>query len=330
MNFQDWLILIGAVILIAIILDGVRRMRQAKRDSLQMSRDMGGTIDSSPLDEDYNPELPAGGARIIGQRTEAHDQKESEGFAEGFSALDADDELAPRVKSRSTLKSELLESNEPASDEAVPEAVKTLSQGEPELISVSADTLVAPTRERVVDSSIRKGRFDKKTESQKEKPVAQSVEDNVTRITRVPSEVLVINVDAKTTKGFAGTDLKRLLEACGLVHGEMSVFHRHEEDDLLSPLQFSVANGVEPGYFDPDSIETINTPRVAFFMSLPGPRDSMRAFDFMLETAQCFARNLDGELRDEHRSAITQQTIEHCRQRIREFERKQLSRSRKV
>lgn len=329
MNFQDWLILIGAVILIAIILDGVRRMRQAKRDSLQMSRDMGGTIDSSPLDEDYNPELPAGGARIIGRRSEEHDHDVSMGFGDGLSALDLNDDLTPRVKSRTAVKPELIERDESEPDEAE-EPTKVVSHGQAESTAVVADALVAPTRERVVDSSIKKGRFEKKTEQQKEKTVAQPTEDNVTRITRAPSEVLVINVDAKTTKGFAGTDLKRLLEACGLVHGEMSIFHRHEEDDLLSPLQFSVANGVEPGYFDPDSIETINTPRVAFFMSLPGPRDSMRAFDFMLETAQCFARNLDGELRDEHRSAITQQTIEHCRQRIREFERKQLSRSRKV
>lgn len=45
----------------------------------------------------------------------------------------------------------------------------------------------------------------------------------------------------------------------------------------------------------------------------------------MLETAQCVVRNLGGELKDERRSVMTPQTIEHCRQRIREFERKQRS-----
>ncbi|MEP3563426.1 MAG: cell division protein ZipA, partial [Marinobacter sp.] len=34
-------------------------------------------------------------------------------------------------------------------------------------------------------------------------------------------------------------------------------------------------------------------------------------------------RNMGGELKDERRSVMTPQTIEHCRQRIREFERKQ-------
>jgi cell division protein ZipA len=51
----------------------------------------------------------------------------------------------------------------------------------------------------------------------------------------------------------------------------------------------------------------------------------MQAFEFMLETAQCVVRNMGGELKDERRSVMTPQTIEHCRQRIREFERKQRS-----
>lgn len=336
MNLRDWLILIGAVILIVIILDGVRRMRQAKRDSLQMSRDMGGNIDSSPLDENYNPELPGGGARIVGQRGDDMEPELSESFSERLSAVDAADAVIDKTAFRSEPTPVVAEMGESIGREMDQSVATAFAQKKATVPAGDADTLVAQSIDRKVTAPARKGRADKKVEPAEDSSTKDnstkdnSTKDNVTKLPRSPSEVLVINVDAKTSKGFAGSDLKRLLEACGLVHGEMSVFHRHEEDDLLSPLQFSVANGVEPGYFDPDSIETISTPRVAFFMSLPGPRDSMRAFDYMLETAQCFARNLDGELRDEHRSAITQQTIEHCRQRIREFERKQLSRNRKA
>lgn len=341
MNLRDWLILIGAVILIVIILDGVRRMRQAKRDSLQMSRDMGGNIDSSPLDENYNPELPGGGARIVGQRGDDMEPELSESFSDRLSAVDVADAVIDEMAFRSDPKPVVAEMGESLGREMDQSVATAFAQKKATVPAVDTDTMVAQSIDRKVAAPARKSRADKKVEpvedyfakdsSAKDNSTKDnSTRDNVTKIARAPSEVLVINVDAKTSKGFAGSDLKRLLEACGLVHGEMSVFHRHEEDDLLSPLQFSVANGVEPGYFDPNSIETISTPRVAFFMSLPGPRDSMRAFDYMLETAQCFARNLDGELRDEHRSAITQQTIEHCRQRIREFERKQLSRNRKA
>ncbi|MEP2592071.1 MAG: cell division protein ZipA, partial [Kangiellaceae bacterium] len=37
-------------------------------------------------------------------------------------------------------------------------------------------------------------------------------------------------------------------------------------------------------------------------------------------------RNLDGELRDERRTLMSEQSIEHCRQRIRDFERRRLMR----
>ena len=65
MNLRDWLIIIGVVIILGIVLDGIRRMRLAKKDSLKMSLEMGGNLENTPIDDDFNPELPAGGARII-------------------------------------------------------------------------------------------------------------------------------------------------------------------------------------------------------------------------------------------------------------------------
>jgi len=138
-------------------------------------------------------------------------------------------------------------------------------------------------------------------------------------------EVVVINVLAKSGQDFQGTALKKLFEACGLEFGDMDIYHRHETLDTNSPVQFSVANAVEPGTFRPEDMTSMTTPGISFFMSMPGPSNAMQAFDFMLETAQCVVKNLGGDLKDERRSVMTQQTIEHCRSRIREFERKQRS-----
>ena len=135
----------------------------------------------------------------------------------------------------------------------------------------------------------------------------------------------MINVLARQGEDFSGSALQKLFEACGLVHGDMKIYHRHEAEDTISPVQFSVANAVEPGTFKPNDVVAMTTPGISFFMSLPGPTNALQAFEFMLETAQCVVRNLGGELKDERRSVMTAQTIEHCRQRIREFERKQRS-----
>lgn len=137
-------------------------------------------------------------------------------------------------------------------------------------------------------------------------------------------EVIVINTFSPEGQTFAGIELLQLVLNCGMRYGDMDIFHRHEEGFDRGRVQFSMANAIEPGTFDLDTMGESNCPGVSFFMGLPGPKDSMKAFDFMLETAQALVRNLGGELRDERRSPMSEQTIAHCRQRIRDFERRRL------
>ncbi len=66
---------------------------------------------------------------------------------------------------------------------------------------------------------------------------------------------------------------------------------------------------------------------MVFFLTLPGPEDMMKAFDYMLETTQAVARNLDGDVLDESRSVLSRQSIEHCRQQILDLERRLLART---
>jgi FtsZ-interacting cell division protein ZipA len=50
----------------------------------------------------------------------------------------------------------------------------------------------------------------------------------------------------------------------------------------------------------------------------------MDAFECMLATAETVAKNLGGEMLDEDRSVMRNQTAEHYRQRVRDFEMKNL------
>lgn len=139
-------------------------------------------------------------------------------------------------------------------------------------------------------------------------------------------EVLVINVMSVGSDRFYGPDLLDVVFGCGMVHGDMAIFHRYEREDGEGHLLFSMANMVVPGTFDLDTIDDFETPGVSLFMTLPMRANSMEAFNIMADTAKAIASHLGGELKDEQRSVMTAQTLEHCRQRIREFERKQLSR----
>jgi cell division protein ZipA len=137
--------------------------------------------------------------------------------------------------------------------------------------------------------------------------------------------VFMVNVVSREAEGFRGEDILQILLACDLRFGDMNFFHRHEQEAGRGPIQFSVANMVQPGVFDLDTMADIHTPGLVFFLTLPGPEDMMQAFDYMLETAQAVSRNLGGDVLDETRSVITRQTLEHCRQKIRDLERRLLT-----
>ncbi len=138
------------------------------------------------------------------------------------------------------------------------------------------------------------------------------------------SEVLVINVVAKPDREFTGVELLPALLSSGLRFGEMSIFHKHIDNTPDSPVLFSVANMLNPGTFDLNQINDFATRGVCFFMTLPNVANSMQAFDRMLDAAQQLRIALDGDIKDDMRSVMTAQTIEHYRQRVRDFDLRQL------
>jgi cell division protein ZipA len=141
-------------------------------------------------------------------------------------------------------------------------------------------------------------------------------------------EVLVISVISRDPAGFKGPALLQNILESGLRFGEMDIFHRHESMAGNGEVLFSMANAVKPGVFDLDDIDLFSTPAVSFFLGLPGPRHPKQAFDVMVAAARKLSQEFNGELKDDQRSVLTAQTIEHYRQRIVEFERRALTQKR--
>jgi len=155
-------------------------------------------------------------------------------------------------------------------------------------------------------------------------------EDTARRAEDMPpvEEVLVISVICRDESGFKGPALLQNILESGLRFGEMDIFHRHESMAGNGEVLFSMANAVKPGVFDLDDIDHFSTRAVSFFLGLPGPRHPKQAFDVMVAAARKLAHELNGELKDDQRSVMTAQTIEHYRQRIVEFERRALTQRR--
>jgi len=138
--------------------------------------------------------------------------------------------------------------------------------------------------------------------------------------------ILALFVMSHPNQLFSGSELLSTMTDAGLRYGDMDIFHMHQQPDGSGPVLFSVANMMEPGTFDMQSMGDFHSPGVAMFMRLPGPVDGERAFDKMLATGRLMAQQVDGELKDETRSTLTQQTIGHLRERITAFQLKQLAR----
>jgi cell division protein ZipA len=138
------------------------------------------------------------------------------------------------------------------------------------------------------------------------------------------SEVLVLNVTAKHGRVFAGDDLLQVLITSGLKFGDMNIFHKRLSREHQSTVIFSVANMLNPGTFDLNNMDEFTTLGISFFLALPTPINNLDAFEQMLVVAQEIRDTLGGDLKDDHRNGMTGQTIEHYRQRIRDFELRRL------
>jgi cell division protein ZipA len=146
--------------------------------------------------------------------------------------------------------------------------------------------------------------------------MSQSSLTNASRIKMPESqEVLVIHLVANKGAMVNGADLLAAAVDSGLRYGEMKIFHRHLNSDGSGPILFSMANLVNPGTFDLNTMNSIDTPGVTFFMALDDVEDTVSGFDNMLNTVDKLTQSLPLNIMDETRSSMTRQTIDHYRQR---------------
>lgn len=212
---------------------------------------------------------------------------------------------------------------------------RTVAKREPSF-NVDTDTLDsdealdlhADASERVVDTAPRSLKRDEpEVSTLHAAPLAEETQQNAGDEEEPADyeEILIIHVVARNKEGFKGPALLQSILESGLRFGAMDIFHRHESITGNGDKLFSMANALNPGTFDLDDMDLFSTRAVCFFMGLPGPRNTRQAFDLMIAAARKLAKELDGDLKDDNRSVLTAQTIEHYRQRIAEFERQQLT-----
>lgn len=327
LGIREWMIVIGVLLLVAVLLDGIRKMRAERRNHIRVAFKMGGGVydeDSyvDPVDREVSKPRVVASSETAIQSSPGHAvQKASE------------NKNSPRAKK--TVESKIRQSI--AANVSQSSGKQDAARIEPSVgEAVDIELLESAWSANDEAAAAKLDKTSRSIEIEAKAADAKKADESVTsfRSSRAPQpkveyfdEFLAVYVLAKNDVGFNGADLLQILLACDLRFGKRSIFHRHEYKNGTGPVQFSMANISEPGTFDLNTIESFQTPGICFFISLPGPEDPLKAFDYMVETAKCIARNLDGELKDEARSAMTAQTLEHYRARVQEFERRQLTMS---
>lgn len=307
----ETLIGILVILILLILADGLRRMVKERRSRLRMRIDPRyRDADDADLEDDLNPEL-MGGPRVV-KRSVEQEQAEQDVEQDAPPMMMEPDE-AERPAPEKAEQQSLFQGQARQEQDNQPAAPKP--ETEPAADSKPEPT-VAPRREPepAMQDPIKPEPKRKQRRGQKAPPTQQP---------QPVLEVIVLHLIARQDAPFDGAALLRLLLDAGLRYGDMNIFHRHVNHEGRDELQFSMANAVEPGTFDLDTMESSTFAGVTFFLKLPGATDSQGSLSTMLGICRYLAESLGGELKDEQHSVMTRQTMEHLRQRVQEFERRQ-------
>lgn len=282
-NIREWLLILGPIFIVGVLLHGYFRMRSGKNEiKMKLDRSfLSSSGEDHAVDElsFFKAELPNGGARLVGIEAGA--------VTPGYDASEPmESAIGPSISS-------ILSDELPKVDVAL-EASQ--AQTTEPLAALGDPANARPTRK-----------------------VFKTGEDQSTEATASPTgevEMLVVIYVLALDEPFLGQALVDTLLDNGMTFGEMDIFH--QLDDRAAHL-FSLASAVEPGTFNLSSIGRFSTPGVSLFMRVHELAAPLQVFNSMLSVANSIAHELNGEVRDETRSVMTPQTIEHCRQSITEF-----------
>jgi cell division protein ZipA len=357
LSIRDWMIIIGGMMIAGVLLDAVRRYWRERRAELKLNARIERASPGEQQPFNLLTELPNGGARIIRRgdlseglepnEWEPLDDEEPRDRPDGSSNVAVSepvipDPIIPDPSSRPidvAVQAEVQKSEAGATAASAPVetgAAKDASeQSEPTAAPSEPPAAGEGSRRRTVKPLTASDGASANPKSNDSGTVdwLESIETNESDLPehgRLPrganTHVFILYVVARQEDGFAGGTILETLLTNDLRFGDMDFFHRHERTSGRGAIEFSVANMMKPGVFDIDNMEPLQTRGLMFFVTLPGPTDMLKAFDYMYETAKLVAKSLDGDIQDETRSVVTRQSLEHMRQQIRELERRLLVR----
>ncbi len=132
-------------------------------------------------------------------------------------------------------------------------------------------------------------------------------------------DVISIYVLAKQGATMNGGDVLESSYASNLQYGEMKIFHRHA-DSVGREILFSMASIQEPGWFDLDELDEMETTGLSFFMQANLVDNPSAVLDEMLICAHGIASKLNSTLCNSYRNVLDEAYTVKLRAKIKQLE----------
>ncbi|OUS09429.1 cell division protein ZipA [Gammaproteobacteria bacterium 53_120_T64] len=359
---REILLALGGLLIVAILLDGLRRVRSAGRGKLRVKRRRQPIFDDDDFDE-YGSELPSGKARVVSvrgqgcaaelsQTIKSNRESDASRLTSPFRQMDAEsvasealnvdasgaviEPVLERAESESGCSSELapeLEAPAEVANQTQTPLFKNDASADDAVLGLTDDLQGQKPSDKLIavpSIAAQQKNRDKvgkdsacKSRGNKGRPGRSSPQ----AAAKSGEDVVILHLMAEPGREFDGEALLKAVVENGLRYGSLKIFHRHVREDGSGDVLFSMANAVNPGTFELLTMGEFSTPGVTFMMVLDDSEDPLVTFDLMLGCIHGVNSALGGLLQDQQRSALSRQTAEHYRQQIMDFNRRRLTAS---
>ena len=175
----------------------------------------------------------------------------------------------------------------------------------------------------IPDESLRAATESSAQPAAESKPSADHSDHNETRKATsqtssqqppVDDVIAVFVMAEKEQPPIKGEQILSASYALKLQHGDMKIFHRHSETD--NSVLFSMANVFDPGWFELDQINQLETHGITFFMQVNRLDEPADVLDEMLICAHRMSTMLGASLCNAHRQPLDEAYTRQLREKV--------------
>lgn len=161
----------------------------------------------------------------------------------------------------------------------------------------------------------------------------ENVADDVSLIVELTSDQIApqgeqlfipLTILARHCGRISGESIKSATLECQFILKDSGIYY-FEVADAQGYKQnlLGLANIMEPGTFDEEQLSGFDTPGLVLFLHLPAPVEAREAFDILLKQGRQLAMLLEGDLCDDARNVLTNQSIGHLKEKVEAYRFKQ-------